>query len=889
MSSPAQTPGPARRRFAFDEFELDLDAFELRRDGIPLALEPQVIEVLSVLVERAGNVVTKDEIFNRVWPERYVSEAALNSRVMSARKALGDSGQQQRYIKTVHGRGYRFLGVVNEPRPSVLIPFPAREGRAYRPAPAATSFIGRSEELASLRELLGRDECRLLTVCGPGGAGKTRVLIEMHEARADGGESWFISLEHAGPGTLAASIACGIGAQAGSGSAEDQILRAVGNRAVTLYLDNIEPLVGEARALFARLLDDAPGLRIVCTSRAALSIQREWLFRLDGMTAGDAALLFAARSTRARSGRPLVADDASVAAICELTGYLPLAVELAAGLTAYLEPEAILEQIRSDAAALATSMHDVPDRHRSLAALFEESCSRLTEADREALTVCAVFAGPFDARAAAAVASCHLRDLRPLVDGSLLQANSGRFSMHPLLRQLALAGAGSELEDLLAAHGEYFMRRLADAAPELEGANQLAAVDAVADDFSNVSAAWRWSVAAGRVDLIAAAQRGLFAYMVRGHYTEGDALAELATVAVRNAGDNASLAGLLVSRAWFLFRLGQMGEASAALNEAADLGRELNLPWRPGYGADYRLALAMFLLGAGDYPRAFAQAHAARALALDASDHPGTAYACWIAGMALLRQSRLICDESDGKVRYRAADGDTLVAESAAYIAEAQSLLPEGEHFLTASVSVEAALHHEYLGRVDAAQACFRRAYDLRRALGDLRGMGHARFNLAGALLNDGRAREAEDLLAEAEELFRRLGDASGMAEITRVRALARLAVGDLFGAREALVDSLRRSLALGFANNIAGLMRTFAELLGVEGDLQRSADVFHAVAADPSTTPASIARTDAALARLAAQGVRPSGAAATARELAAEVVREADLGLFHEPEKAPV
>lgn len=95
---------------AFDDFELDTRAFQLRKGGVPVPMEPQVFEVLALLVQNEGRVVTKDELLDRVWPERYVTEAALNSRVMSARKALGDNGQAQRYIKTVHGRGYRFSG-----------------------------------------------------------------------------------------------------------------------------------------------------------------------------------------------------------------------------------------------------------------------------------------------------------------------------------------------------------------------------------------------------------------------------------------------------------------------------------------------------------------------------------------------------------------------------------------------------------------------------------------------------------------------------------------------------------------------------------------------------------------------------------------------------------
>ncbi len=881
--SPAQTPGPRTRLFSFDQFELDLDAFELRRDGLPLALEPQVIEVLAVLIENEGRVVTKDELFDRVWPERYVSEAALNSRVMSARKALGDSGQQQRYIKTVHGRGYRFLGRANPARESVVIPFPAAGRRVEGPSAPATPFIGRGEEVAALQSLLSREECRLVTVCGPGGAGKTRLLMKLHAEAPQGWESRFISLEQSAPGTLAASVACGLGAQAGTGAAEDQILRAVGNRACTLYLDNIELLADEARLLFATLLEDAPALRIVCTSRVALNIQREWLFRLDGMSPDDACELFIDRSARARGGRPVAAEDPAISAICEITGRLPLAVELAAGLTAYLEPRAILAQIERDAACLSTSLHDVPDRHRSLVALFEESCGRLSPGDREALTACAVFAGPFDAASARAVAACDLASVMRLVDGSLLQAHNGRFRMHPLLRQLVLAAAGDELDAIRATHGEYFMALLARSAVLLEGSDQLDVLETLSADFSNVSAAWEWAAAEERIDLLGSTHRGLIAYLMRGHYARGDAMARAGADAARSRGDLGVLSPLLVSRSWFLLRMGRIGEASAALTEALSIARSLALPWRPGYGADPRLAAVMFRVGAGDYARAFSQAINCRDLALEAGDRTGAAFACWLAGMALLRQATLVCDETHGIVRYAAAPGDTLVVESAEYLAEAQSLLPAGEHYLSAAVAVESGVQNEYAGRDAAAIGQFRRSYALRSALGDARGVGTALFYLADVLLNERRVGDAIPALEEAEEHFRRLGDSAGMAEVTRVRGIARLTAGGFAGARSALIESLRRSLALGFANNVAGLMRTYSDLLAAEGQLEAAADVLRAVLADPTTTPASVARAHSLLGRLARQGVVPPQSGPTTTEMAADLVRGAELDVLNE------
>jgi pimeloyl-ACP methyl ester carboxylesterase/DNA-binding winged helix-turn-helix (wHTH) protein len=102
------------QRYQFAEFELDAEAFELRRDREPIPVEPQVFELLRMLVEHRHRVVLKDEILDRIWPERYISEAALSSRLMAARKALSDTGKEQRFIKTIHGRGYRFVHPATE-------------------------------------------------------------------------------------------------------------------------------------------------------------------------------------------------------------------------------------------------------------------------------------------------------------------------------------------------------------------------------------------------------------------------------------------------------------------------------------------------------------------------------------------------------------------------------------------------------------------------------------------------------------------------------------------------------------------------------------------------------------------------------------------------------
>jgi DNA-binding winged helix-turn-helix (wHTH) protein/tetratricopeptide (TPR) repeat protein len=168
----------------FEDFELDTQRFELRRAGVRVPMEPQVFDVLALLVANRDRVVTKEELMDEVWGDRFISEAALNSRVMSARKALGDTGREQRLIRTVHGRGYRFIGEVTGERP--------REGAAAAASAAAAAtaprksattaapaLLGREDEMARLEEWFREVQAgrrRVVLISGEAGLGKTTLL-----------------------------------------------------------------------------------------------------------------------------------------------------------------------------------------------------------------------------------------------------------------------------------------------------------------------------------------------------------------------------------------------------------------------------------------------------------------------------------------------------------------------------------------------------------------------------------------------------------------------------------------------------------------------------------------------------------------------------------------
>jgi len=172
--------------YRFEDYELDTALFELRHDGQPCKLEPQVFTVLAYLIEHRDHVVTKDELLDHVWPEQFVSEVTLHHRLMAARKAVGDSGRAQRLIKTLHGRGYHFIAKVTTTKDSPieasettsrLTPIPA--SMPFPAAPLPGLLGAREAELAQLQQALAhalQGERRVVFVTGEAGMGKTALV-----------------------------------------------------------------------------------------------------------------------------------------------------------------------------------------------------------------------------------------------------------------------------------------------------------------------------------------------------------------------------------------------------------------------------------------------------------------------------------------------------------------------------------------------------------------------------------------------------------------------------------------------------------------------------------------------------------------------------------------
>ena len=376
-----------------------------------------------------------------------------------------------------------------------------------------TSFVGRASELEAIDGLLEDPRCRLLTLVGPGGVGKTRLALEAAGRRADRYPDGvhFVPLasvaspEFLAP-ALAESIQFAVDAVHSGFSAQDQLLDYLSERSTLLVLDNFEHLV-EGSGFLSEVIERAPHVELLATSRERLDVQSEWVFDVEGLglaengSGSDSGVhLFVERAAQVVPGFAL--DDAGYAQvlrICRLVDGMPLGIELAASWTSVLSCAEIAQEIEGGIDFLATSMRDVPERHRSLRAAIDHSWRLLTDDQRSAFSRLSVFRGSFDRGAALAVTGADLRLLSELVAKSLLRRpDFGRFELHELLRQYAaeqLRLSSAEEADARERHARHYVAMLRDRQTALMGSDMAVARDELRVELDNLRAAVEWSVA----------------------------------------------------------------------------------------------------------------------------------------------------------------------------------------------------------------------------------------------------------------------------------------------------------------------------------------------------------------------------------------------------------
>jgi predicted ATPase/DNA-binding winged helix-turn-helix (wHTH) protein len=415
---PAKLEQRPARSFAFGPFRLVPERQLLTRADTPVAIGGRALDILTLLVERAGEVVDKAELIARAWPTTHVEEDNLKVTIAALRRVLGDRRDAAQYIVTVIGQGYRFAARVEslEAIPVVTDP-PAPAGNNL---PVSSSrIVGRDALIDEIRRDLETDD-RLVSIVGAGGIGKTTVALAVAEqfiGRLDDGV-WLVDLAPLTDASLVPNaIATAIGLSAHSAGMLEALCGYLRDRQLLIVLDNCEHVLAGVRATVERITAAVPGVRILATSREPLGAQGEQLRRLPGLAtpppelvpdAGEALAysavqLFVERASERLDGFSLTDADAPVVAeICRRLDGLALAIELAATRVDAFGVTRLLQQLEGHFGALGMRRTG-PQRHRTLQAVLDWSYGLLPEAEAALLRCVSVFAGAFGLEAAATV------------------------------------------------------------------------------------------------------------------------------------------------------------------------------------------------------------------------------------------------------------------------------------------------------------------------------------------------------------------------------------------------------------------------------------------------------------------------------------------------------
>jgi predicted ATPase/DNA-binding CsgD family transcriptional regulator len=684
-------------------------------------------------------------------------------------------------------------------------------------SPSATPIIGRQAELREIRALLTDSTCRLLTLIGPGGIGKTTLAIhlaaDMRAVFPNGVAFVPLQAVHA-PDFIAPAIADAIGLTlAGTGEPLAQVCQYLHDKAYLLVLDNLEHLLAGLDIL-TTLLQLAPTTTLLVTSREALNLREEWLYPVPGLTypqatAADPSIrqdsapadyaavqLFADQARRVRRDFALADEYADVVRICQLVEGMPLALELAASWTKTLRCERIAAEIEQNLDFLSTRLRDLPQRHHSMRAVFERSWALLSEGEQTVFTRLSVFRGGFDDLAAAQCAGASLALLAGLVDKSLLRWEAGgRYQIHELLRQYAeekLAAKPDELTQARDAHCKYYTDFLSARQHDMWGGRQLKATAEIEGEIDNIRAAWLWALESYNVEAILRSMQllGLF-NQFRSRYREGIALSEQAVRTLESGSPTPNhqhaLILLLVHLGWLYIRLGQLERAQELLQRSLALYAAPDYIPLPGDATDPEAPLGLICLIKGDYAGAARLAEASRQRNAMYGHRNNLQYALYVLTGATL------------------ALGEYTEAHRLAQQAYALTQERQDRWFMAYCLN-QLGQVEQVLGNYDRAAQHFRTSYRLRQEFADTEGMAVALRRLGQIAIVQEQYTEARELFEQSRALYELVNDQGGLASALAGLGTVALELGDYKTARQQLRAALELAVVIEFAPLIFSL-----------------------------------------------------------------------------------
>jgi len=705
--------------------------------------------------------------------------------------------------------------------------------------------VGREVELAEIHRLLNHPTCRLLTLVGPGGVGKSRLaLAAAEEKRADFLNGvWYAPLATLNPeqsDALPLALADVLQLPlSGPVSPQQQLFNFLRHKELLLVLDNLDHLIEQCE-WFSRLLGEAPDIKILATSRERLNLRTEWLIDLHGLPypeeesqqpAQSASVqLFVQRAQRLRNGFAIDNETRSaIVRICRLVHGVPLALEMAAAWLRSLSPEQIVGEIERSLDFLADPSTDATDRHRSQRAVFDASWHLLSLAEREAFARLAVFRGGFDSPAAEWVTGCAPGTLAGLVDKSLIRYDGeSRYTIHPLLHQYALEKLESQplhLKAMIDRHIQWFGQQIAERQADIYGAKLTEALETINQNLDNIRQAWRMAAEQGNFAFFAQVIDSLLLVF------DINSLSQEAQQILRNARQQLEkratglpeqaivLAQLLAHEGAFSFRLGQFAQAHDYPRQA--IGELLRYDAPPFTLGHVYVFLGAANYGLGEYAASLNAFAAAQSAYHQEGSHWGVSTA--LGNQAEVHLALRQMDEARSYAFQAYATGEL----------SQNAYLQSHNAYRMATVSAH---FHEYA----AAQRYHQESLELARALNYRGGMANAYSALGEISFAQGNYAEAEEQFDEARAINEEIGNWLDSTHSQVLAGSAALGWGGYDRADMYLRQALVRAAEIGAGGILADGFLEWARLLIARKQTAQAIPILHFVVhSDESSPPA--------------------------------------------------
>jgi predicted ATPase/transcriptional regulator with XRE-family HTH domain len=712
-----------------------------------------------------------------------------------------------------------------------------------------TPLIGREREVGQLSQLLCDPQCRLLTLVGPGGIGKTRLAIEtasrMQDVFTDG--AYFVPLASASSTRLLLPVmADSVGFSFHHASQADpktQLFSYLKQKQLLLLTDNLEQLLSEPGIeLLAELLAHAPQVKLLATSRESLGLQYEWVFEVQGLPVPEgpsregimqntSVELFLQRARRAHVGFNAMSEDfPAIIYICQLVEGNPLGIELAAAWVRTLSCDEIAQEITRGLDILSISARDIPARHRSMRAVCDHSWKLLSEEEQRVLLRLSVFRGGLRREAAEQVAGATLPVLSSLVTKSLVRrSGAGRYDLHELIRQYAAEHLAEQTEaraETQACHGRYYLTNFGQADMRLRSSAQRETLAELTTEMDNFRAAWDWAVAHGEFALIEQTLRPFtWFYDIRGWCHEGlDMLGRAVDVLEMTHGhapsdrtDQVALGHLLTARSFPAYRLADYELAQAMLERSLEILRPVN-ELRVLVESLYYLGLVMEVTG--NYARASELYSQGLEIATARGDR-------WFSALCLISLNELMAvapsplqpEHTDESLKLAVADW-RLIGDP--------RMIAFGQRILGQSAF--------NMGRYDEARAALEESVALNNSVGDRWGLGAAYWGLGGIAQVQGRHHQAVEMFHKSLDTFPELGGNWWVARVLANMSWSILALGNDADAEQIWREALRIATEIQGIPVALDTLAGFASLQAKQGDLEHALELVLIVSNHPAS-----------------------------------------------------